>query len=79
MLFRSVTELIPNQMIRLRGENKSLVAVDTMSLREVSGGVEFTYEARFRFKGIAKVAAPFLKKAFEKLGDDAEKGLAKVL
>lgn len=78
-LVYEVVELIPNQMIRLRGENKTLVAIDTMSLREVPGGIEFSYEARFQFKGIAKVAAPFLKKAFEKLGDDAEKGLAKVL
>ena len=78
-LVYEVIEIIPNQLIRLRGENKSLVAIDTMSLKPVSGGVEFTYEARFKFKGLAKLAAPFLKKAFEKLGDEAEIGLAKVI
>ena len=74
-----VIELKKNELVRLRGENKNLVAVDTMTFRPVAEGVEFTYEARFKLKGIAKLATPFLRKAFEKLGDDAEKGLAKVL
>lgn len=78
-LVYEVIEYQPNHLIRLRGENKTLVAVDTMMIEEVNGFRRFTYEARFTFKGIAKIAAPFLKKAFAKLATDAETGLRKVL
>jgi len=78
-LVYEVIEYQPNSIIRLRGENKSLTAVDTMKVEELNGERQFTYEARFRFKGIAKIAAPFLKKAFDKLAADAETGLRKVL
>lgn len=78
-LVYEVIEFKPDHLIRLRGENKSLVAVDTMMIEEVNGMRRFTYEARFTFKGIAKIAAPFLKKAFAKLAADAEVGLRKVL
>ncbi len=78
-LVYEVIEYQPNKLIRLRGENKSLTAIDTMKIDEVNGERQFTYEARFQFKGIAKVAAPFLKKAFAKLAADAEIGLRKVL
>jgi len=78
-LVYEVIEYQPNTLIRLRGENKSLVAIDTMKIEEVGGQRQFTYEAKFKFKGIAKVAAPFLKKAFAKLASDAEVGLRKVL
>ncbi len=78
-LVYEVIEFQPNHLIRLRGENKSLVAIDTMKIEEHSGKRRFTYEARFKFKGVAKLAAPFLKKAFDKLAADAEVGLRKVL
>jgi hypothetical protein len=78
-LIYEVIEFQPNKLIRLRGENKSLTAIDTMSIDEVNGERQFTYEARFKFKGVAKVAAPFLKGAFAKLAADAEVGLRKVL
>jgi hypothetical protein len=78
-LVYEVIEFQPNKLIRLRGENKSLTAIDTMKVEDLGGERRFTYEARFKFKGIAKVAAPFLKKAFDKLAADAEDGLRKVL
>ena len=78
-LVYEVIEYRPNELIRLRGENKSLTAIDTMKIDEVNGQRQFTYEARFKFKGVAKLAAPFLKKAFAKLAADAEVGLRKVL
>ena len=74
-----VIEFQPDKLIRLRGENKTLVAIDTMSIEDKDGRRTFTYEAAFTFKGIYKVAAPLLKKAFGKLRDDAEVGLKKVL
>ena len=78
-LVYEVIEFQPNKLIRLRGENKSLTAIDTMSIEDLGNERRFTYEARFKFKGIAKLAAPFLKSAFAKLATDAEVGLRKVL
>lgn len=80
-----VQELVPNLRIALRGENKTVVAHDTMTFRSVRGGsragahTEVTYTADFAFKGIARVVAPLFKTAFAKLGDEAETGLIQAL
>jgi uncharacterized protein YndB with AHSA1/START domain len=75
-LVYEVTELVPQQRFALRGENKTIVARDTMEFSETaSGGSRVTYTADFTFKGLAKLVAPFLGGAFKKLGDEAEKGL----
>ena len=78
-LVYEVIEYHPDKLIRLRGENKSLTAIDTMKIEDLGNERRFTYEAQFKFKGVAKIAAPFLKKAFDKLAADAEVGLRKVL
>ena len=78
-LVYEVIEYHPDKLIRLRGENKSLTAIDTMKIEDLGNERRFTYEAKFKFKGVAKIAAPFLKKAFDKLAADAEVGLRKVL
>lgn len=74
-----VVDFVPNSLFRVRGQNKYLTAVDTMTFEEIPGGTRFTYEARFAFKGIARLMQPFLRKAFDKLASDAEVGLQKVL
>ena len=74
-----VVDYVPNSLFRVRGENKYLTAVDTMTFEETSSGSRFTYEARFTFKGVAKLMQLFLRKAFDKLANDAEEGLKKVL
>jgi uncharacterized protein YndB with AHSA1/START domain len=79
-----VTELVPNQRIALRGENKTVIAQDTMTFREAGSDTgaahtEVTYTADFTFKGIARLVAPFMKPAFTKLGNEAETGMAAAL
>lgn len=79
-----VQELIPNQRIALRGENKTVIAYDTMTFRKTSGGsattfTEVTYTADFTFKGIARLLAPVLTPAFTKLGNEAERGMTTAL
>lgn len=64
-----------DSQIVLRGENKTVIATDTITVREVATGTEIHYSANFKFKGITKIAEPFLRKAFEKLGNEAEVGL----
>lgn len=75
----TVVDLVPNSRIGLRGENKTLVAEDTMTFRETGNQTEVTYTADFTFKGIARLVAPFLKSSFTRLGDEAETGMASAL
>ena len=75
-----VEEVDSPSRLRLRGENKTVVAHDTMSLSPTtSGGTELTYRARFDFKGPARLVAPLLSPAFKRLGDEAVKGLRDAL
>jgi hypothetical protein len=74
-----VDELVDQQLIQLRGENKTVTAIDTMTFRPVEYGTEVTYTAEFTFKGPSRFIAPLLKAAFERLGDEAEAGMHKAL
>jgi hypothetical protein len=79
-----VMEHSPGQRITLRGENQTVVARDTMTLRQPGPGrTEVTYRAEFTFKGIWKPMAvlltPLLSVAFRRLGDRAEAGLGRAL
>jgi NADP-dependent 3-hydroxy acid dehydrogenase YdfG len=65
--------------LQLRGENKTLVAVDTMTFRSVPAGTEVTYTAEFTFKGASRLVAPLLRPAFERLGRQAQAGLREAL
>ena len=78
-LVYEVIEYKPNELIRLRGENKNIVAIDTMSISDNGSSRTFTYEAKFKLKGLGNLVAPLLKKAFNKLAEDAKVGLRKVL
>jgi len=74
-----VDELVDQQLIQLRGENKTVIAVDTLTFRPVASGTEVTCTAEFTFKGLSRIAAPLLKPAFERLGNEAEAGMRKAL
>lgn len=70
-----VQQLEPGKVFQLRGENKTVTALDTMTFRQIGGGTEVTYRAEFEFKGVARLAQPLLKGQFRKLGDEAEQGM----
>lgn len=73
-------ELVPEKRIALKGEGKAVHADDTMELTPTAGGgTRVDYTADIRFKGVLKLAEPFLGKAFKKLGDEAEEGLTTAL
>lgn len=74
-----VERIVPGEVFALRGENKTVVAHDTMTFRETPTGTEVTYVADFEFKGLARFAAPLLAPAFKKLGDEAEQGMHEAL
>lgn len=70
-----VTDYRPNDRVELRGENKTLVAVDTMTFRRTAAGTQVTYTAEFTFKGVYRLATPFLRGAFGTLEAGALRGL----
>jgi uncharacterized protein YndB with AHSA1/START domain len=70
-----VQQLEPGRIFQLRGENKTVTALDTMTFRAAGGGTEVTYRAEFEFKGVTRLAQPLLKGQFKKLGDEAEQGM----
>ncbi len=70
-----VTEHQPDSRFALRGENKTVIAHDTMEIAASGPGTRVTYTADFEFKGLVKYAAPLFARAFKKLGDEAEQGL----
>ena len=75
-----VEEYLPGSRIGLRGENATVVAHDTITVRaDGPNQTRVNYRAEFAFKGLARLAAPLLKPAFHKLGDDAERGLSDAL
>lgn len=74
-----VERVVPQEVFALRGENKTLVAHDTMTFRETATGTEVTYVAEFEFKGLVKYVAPLLGPAFKKLGDEAQQGMREAL
>jgi hypothetical protein len=74
-----VEELVDQKLLQLRGENKTVISVDTLSFRPVASGTEVAYAAEFTFKGASRIIAPLFKPAFERLGNEAEVGLRTAL
>lgn len=62
----------PGARVALRGENKTVVAHDTMTfVPTATGGTSVRYVADFELKGMARMVAPLLTPAFTRLGDKA--------
>lgn len=67
-------------LIVLRGTNKTVEATDRMEISpRAGGGTRVVYRADFTFKGLAKLATPFLGGALGKLGDEAQEGMSRAL
>ncbi len=78
-LVYEVVEYDDNERLVLRGVNKTVTAVDTMTFEAVPEGTRVTYSADFTFKGVAALLTPFLKRPLATLGDEAERSLAAAL
>ncbi|MEU6164855.1 SRPBCC family protein [Streptomyces tanashiensis] len=55
--------------LRFIGENKTVTAVDDLRFSVDGNGTRLTYQASLTFKGLAKLATPFLRSEFERLAD----------
>lgn len=74
-----VEKIEPNALFVLRGENKSVVARDTMRIRESPAGTEVTYRGDFDFKGPFKYVELLFKPLLNKLFDDGARGMREAL
>ena len=68
-----------SERIRLRGENKTVISIDTMTFRQAGTGTEMICTAEFAFKGAARYLAPILRPVLARLGNQAETGLRQAL
>jgi uncharacterized protein YndB with AHSA1/START domain len=69
-------ELARPHAIVLRGENESMISLDTISIVDrPQGGSAVTYTADIELKGVRRIADPLLALAFRRLGDRARDGL----
>lgn len=70
---------VPQQLLRLRGENETVAATDTLTFHGDDASTTVSYLAEFEFKGVAKLAGPLMALPLKKLGDDAEANLSNAL
>ena len=73
-----VTALSENS-ITLRGENKLVVSVDTITVNPSGPGSSVRYQAEFTIKGWKQIAEPFVKGTFQGLAQPAIDGLKRKL
>jgi uncharacterized protein YndB with AHSA1/START domain len=75
----TVIELEPGRTFALRGENKTVTAIDTMTFTSTSNGTEVRYVADFTFSFANRLIGLLFAPAFKKLGDEAEQGMREAL
>ena len=66
--------------ITLRGDNATVVSLDTIAFEPTAaGGTRVSYDADLTLKGPLGIGDPLLKLVFNRIGDRAVAGLRKVL
>ena len=66
----------PNELVTLRGENATVVSLDTMRFSDTpEAGTRLSYEAELTLKGPLRALDPLLGLAFNRVGDRAAAGL----
>jgi len=74
-----VVTALSESSITLRGENPTVVSVDTITVRPNDTGASVHYRAEFTIKGWKRVAEPFLKGTFHGLAQPAVQGMKRKL
>lgn len=69
----------PGHRIRLRGENSSLIAYDTITVLPNRGGTLVCYRAEFAFRGVLAVVEPLLRIPVRALGAAGVAGMRAAL
>ncbi|WP_392961225.1 SRPBCC family protein [Streptomyces sp. LN245] len=58
-----------DQRLTFVGRNRTATSTDDLTFREEDNATLLTYRARIDFHGLARLASPFLRGEFERLGD----------
>ena len=66
-------------LVTLRGENATVVSLDTITFAAEGDGTRLTYDADLTLKGLLRLGDPLLKLVFGQIGDAAVGGLSKRL
>jgi carbon monoxide dehydrogenase subunit G len=74
-----VTEYEDGRRVVLRGEGAKARSDDVITVGGGGGRARVGYEADIRRKGVYRIAEPFLRSSFRRMGDDALDGLATAL
>ncbi len=67
------------RLVTLRGENATVVSLDTITFEASGEGTRLTYDADLTLKGALRLGDPLLKLVFGRIGDAAVGGLSKRL
>jgi carbon monoxide dehydrogenase subunit G len=70
---------LSNRTLVFVGKNDSSTSVDTITVDASGAGSVITYQADLEMKGAAKLLNPAMKLVFEKLANDTEKKMTRVL
>ncbi|MDQ3402073.1 MAG: SRPBCC family protein [Actinomycetota bacterium] len=67
--------------VQFVGKNDTATSTDDISVKPgaAPGTTSITYHAHIEFHGLAKLAGPVAKVAFEKLGNETEENLVRIL
>lgn len=80
MVLDYTVESVADDRFVIVGRTKGVESYDTVSVRPWGdGGTELEYDATFAFGGLLKLAEPFLKGTFAKLGDATAADISKAL
>jgi carbon monoxide dehydrogenase subunit G len=74
-----VTEYEEGRKIALRGQGEKARSDDVIAVDGADGHTRIAYEADLRLEGLYRLAEPFLRTTFVRMGDDALDGLAAAL
>ena len=78
-LVYEIVELDRPRRVRLVAEAPSFTSDDTIEVAGSAGGVEVTYDADLRMKGLFKLSEPITRVIFNRVAGRAKDGLEKAL
>jgi len=74
-----VKRLEHDRLIALEAQARWFRSYDVIAVAAKESGSVVSYDALLELKGLAKLAAPLMGRAFRRIGDDAAAGLRRVL
>jgi hypothetical protein len=74
-----VVRLEPGSLVAVEALSRWFRSYDVITVEPQGEGSRVRYVALLELRSLARLAAPFMGKAFRKIGDDAAEGLRRVL